>query len=407
MTIALADDQVREGNETIVLTLSNPGGGAVLGALRVTTLTITDNEVGPTVQFGAIAYAVARGGWQRHPHRDPHRQHRGGPERAGEHGHGRWRPGGDPGPALRHVLQSGVPVRRRPGEHQRAGDDLPRQRQCRRAHVRRRAGERLGGAERGRAAPGGGDDPRRRRGDQPHDFQPDGDRGRHGCAHRAAARLHVHHVHRALRDVQRFGRRPRRLHGQVGRPHLRPRREQPADLHRDDERPAGRGPQDLHGDAEPGDRRIPGPRQRGVRDDPGQRHAEHRAVRRPGLQRPRGRPRHDHRHPHGGQPRTRHRQRPHLDDQRHRDGRRSTGPGHRLHHQVHDAHLRRGRDQPDLHGADPGRHAPGGPGDGPPGAPGAATGLAGDARRPVDGDADDRGRRAGTLPVHRAGGDGE
>ena len=62
VTIALADDQVREGNETVVFTLSNPGGGAVLGALRVTTLTITDNEVGPTVQFGASAYAVTEAG---------------------------------------------------------------------------------------------------------------------------------------------------------------------------------------------------------------------------------------------------------------------------------------------------------------------------------------------------------
>jgi hypothetical protein len=59
VVIAIADDTMREGNETVVLTLSNPGGGAVLGALRSATLTLTDNEVGPTVQFGAAAYSVA------------------------------------------------------------------------------------------------------------------------------------------------------------------------------------------------------------------------------------------------------------------------------------------------------------------------------------------------------------
>ncbi len=58
LAIAITDDQVREGNETFTVTLSNPGGGAALGALATTTVTITDNETGPTVQFGAAAYSV-------------------------------------------------------------------------------------------------------------------------------------------------------------------------------------------------------------------------------------------------------------------------------------------------------------------------------------------------------------
>jgi hypothetical protein len=58
LVISIADDGLREGNETVIVTLSNPGGGAVLGPVRATVLTITDNEIGPTVQFGAAAYSV-------------------------------------------------------------------------------------------------------------------------------------------------------------------------------------------------------------------------------------------------------------------------------------------------------------------------------------------------------------
>jgi hypothetical protein len=62
LAIAVTDDSVREGNETFTLSLSNPGGGAVLGALRAVTVTITDNETGPTVQFGAPAFSVVEDG---------------------------------------------------------------------------------------------------------------------------------------------------------------------------------------------------------------------------------------------------------------------------------------------------------------------------------------------------------
>jgi hypothetical protein len=58
VTIPIANDTAREGNETLRLVLSNPTGGATLG-IQQAVLTITDNDLGPTVQFSAAAYSVA------------------------------------------------------------------------------------------------------------------------------------------------------------------------------------------------------------------------------------------------------------------------------------------------------------------------------------------------------------
>jgi hypothetical protein len=44
-TIAINDDAQVEGNETVLLTLSNTGGGATLGATAAATLTIVDNDL--------------------------------------------------------------------------------------------------------------------------------------------------------------------------------------------------------------------------------------------------------------------------------------------------------------------------------------------------------------------------
>ena len=57
--ILIAPGGLREGNETVRLVLSNPTGGATLGTYPQAVLTITDNETGPTVQFGAATYTVA------------------------------------------------------------------------------------------------------------------------------------------------------------------------------------------------------------------------------------------------------------------------------------------------------------------------------------------------------------
>src|SRR5262249_7639184 len=43
-TVGLPGDGVAEGNESVILTLSSPGGGAVLGTASTTILTIQDAE---------------------------------------------------------------------------------------------------------------------------------------------------------------------------------------------------------------------------------------------------------------------------------------------------------------------------------------------------------------------------
>ena len=43
-TIPITDDTAVEGNESLVVTLSNPTGGATLGSQNLSTLTIQDND---------------------------------------------------------------------------------------------------------------------------------------------------------------------------------------------------------------------------------------------------------------------------------------------------------------------------------------------------------------------------
>ncbi len=57
VTIPIIDDQLLEGNETVLLTLSGPTNGATLGSPATAVLTIVDNEQ-PAVQFNAASYSV-------------------------------------------------------------------------------------------------------------------------------------------------------------------------------------------------------------------------------------------------------------------------------------------------------------------------------------------------------------
>lgn len=59
-SLAITNDTQVEGNETILLSLGAPTGGAALGSLSTATLTINDNDSAPagTLQFGAASTAA-------------------------------------------------------------------------------------------------------------------------------------------------------------------------------------------------------------------------------------------------------------------------------------------------------------------------------------------------------------
>jgi hypothetical protein len=58
--VAILQDTLTEGAETINLTLSNPGGGAVLGTPSAAVLTINANDA-PKLQFSSATYAIPEG----------------------------------------------------------------------------------------------------------------------------------------------------------------------------------------------------------------------------------------------------------------------------------------------------------------------------------------------------------
>lgn len=62
LIIPIANDTIVESNETFTLTLSSPLNGAQLGTIPVTTVTITENDLGGVIFFATNSYSVTENG---------------------------------------------------------------------------------------------------------------------------------------------------------------------------------------------------------------------------------------------------------------------------------------------------------------------------------------------------------
>ncbi len=60
--VPILNDAFDETNETVLLSISNPGGGATIGELDAAMLTIIDDDTAGVIAFGAAAYSVSETG---------------------------------------------------------------------------------------------------------------------------------------------------------------------------------------------------------------------------------------------------------------------------------------------------------------------------------------------------------
>jgi hypothetical protein len=61
-TVSISNDTLVEPSETVNLTLSSPGGGAILGARSTAVMTITSEDKGGTLQLSAGTYSASEAG---------------------------------------------------------------------------------------------------------------------------------------------------------------------------------------------------------------------------------------------------------------------------------------------------------------------------------------------------------
>jgi hypothetical protein len=62
ITVPIINDSIDEPNETVLLSLSNPTGGASLGPKANAVLVIQDNDVAGTISFSAATYSIGEAG---------------------------------------------------------------------------------------------------------------------------------------------------------------------------------------------------------------------------------------------------------------------------------------------------------------------------------------------------------
>ncbi len=123
-SFSITQDTLDEPNETIVFALANPTAGTAIGSPATFTVTIADDDVAGTLQFGAADLFDRGGRWRGDDHRDAHGRRRLGGHRSLRDLGGRRRHR-DRGPGL-HGGRRNADFRRHRGEPNLPGPDHQR-----------------------------------------------------------------------------------------------------------------------------------------------------------------------------------------------------------------------------------------------------------------------------------------